>query len=176
MQIRRAVVEDAEKLSALVLSAKAHWGYAREQLEAWRSSLEVSAESISSRPAFVGELEGAIVGFYSLFSSVQVWELDNLWVLPQFVRRGIGRALLMHAAQIAVEGGATSIIIDSDPNAESFYARCGAKRIGAVAAPIAGQPNRVRPQLVLAVTRSNTSVNADPLQRRYAPLSRSGYL
>jgi GNAT superfamily N-acetyltransferase len=176
VQIRRAVAESAEELSALVMSAKACWGYARDQLDAWRLSLEVSAESVSSRPTFVGELEGVVAGFYSLVPSADAWELDNLWVLPQFMRRGVGRALLVHAAQIAAEGGATSIVIDSDPNAESFYVKCGAKRVGAVAAPIVGQLNRIRPQLVLAVTRSNISVNADPLQRRCAPLPRSGYL
>ena len=165
MQIRRAVAGDVEELSALVLSAKAHWGYEHAQLQAWRSSLEVSAESVPARPTFVGELNGLAIGFYSLAPSGEAWELDNLWVLPRFMKNGFGRTLLMHAAQTAAEGGATSIVIDADPNAEPFYLACGAKRIGAVAAPIAGQLNRVRPQLVLAVTRSNIPVNADARER-----------
>ena len=154
MQVRRAVAGDAEELSELVQRAKAHWGYARAQLEAWRSSLEVSAESVSAQPTFVAELDGQVIGFYSLVPSPEVWELDNLWVLPEFMKKGFGRALLEHALQTAAEGGATSIVADADPNAEPFYLRCGAKRIGAVAAPIAGQPNRVRPQLGWAVVRS----------------------
>jgi GNAT superfamily N-acetyltransferase len=116
--------------------------------------LEVSAESISARPTFVAELDGQAIGFYSLVPSPEVWELDNLWVLPQFMKQGFGRALLKHASQTAAEGGATSIVVDADPNSEPFYLRCGARRVGAVAAPIAGQPNRVRPQLEWAVTRS----------------------
>lgn len=157
MQIRRAVAGEAEALSKLALIAKAHWGYERAQLQVWNSSLEISAESISARPTFVAELDGQVVGFYSLIPSRDAWELDNLWVTPLFIRKGIGQALLMHAAQIAAERGATSILIDADPNAEAFYVACGATRIGAVSAPIADESGRVRPQLVLSITRSDTA-------------------
>ena len=179
MHVRRAVSEDAERLSALALTAKAHWGYAEAQLEEWRPNLEISAESVLARPTFVGELSGKIVGFYSLVPSTSAWELDNLWVAPQHMRCGLGRELISHAMQTAAAAGATSMIVDADPNAESFYIACGAKRIGEVAAPIAGQPARVRPQLMFAITRSNISlesrrsVSAAQL-RRYASSKRRG--
>lgn len=165
MDIRRAISEDVEKLSALALSAKAHWGYAPDQLQAWRPSLEVSVESLSAHPTFVGELDGDVIGFYSLIPSNEAWELDNLWVLPRFIRKGCGHRLLVHAAQTAAEGGATSITIDSDPNAEPFYLACGATRIGVTAAPIVGEPTRVRPQLVLAIKCSSVLVDADARER-----------
>ena len=157
MHIRRALAHEAEELSALTLRAKAHWGYVNAQLEAWQSSLEISAESVSARPTFVGQLNGRIIGFYSLVPAAAEWELDNLWVAPEYIRRGFGRALVAHAVETATAGGATAIVIDSDPNAEPFYLACTAKRVGEVSAPIAGQPTRVRPQLVLAITRSNIS-------------------
>jgi molybdenum cofactor cytidylyltransferase len=157
MHVRRAISEDAEELSALALTAKAYWGYAEARLEEWRPNLEVSAESVLSRPTFVGELSGRIVGFYSLVPSASAWELDNLWVAPEHMRRGLGRALISHAVQTAAAAGATSMIVDADPNAEPFYVACGAKRIGEIAAPIAGQPSRVRPQLMFAITSSNIS-------------------
>jgi hypothetical protein len=40
--------------------------------------------------------------------------------------------------------------VDADPHAERFYLACGAVSIGTVAAPIAGQPDRVRPQFAFA--------------------------
>lgn len=165
MHIRRAISEDVEELSALVLSAKAHWGYAQAQLQAWRSSLEVSAESVTTHPTFVGELNGHLIGFYSLVPSNEAWELDNLWVLPRFMRKGCGHRLLMHAAQTAAEGGAISIAIDADPNAEPFYLACGATRIGVTAAPIVGERSRVRPQLALAIKCSSISVDAFARER-----------
>jgi GNAT superfamily N-acetyltransferase len=152
MQVRHAVARDAKELSALALRAKAYWGYAETQLETWRPSLEVSAASVLAHPTFVAEINGHIVGFYSLVPSGAAWELDNLWVAPEYMNRGLGRALLTHAAQTAAAGGASSILIDADPNAEPLYVACGAKRIGEVAAPVAGQPNRTRPQLTLAIT------------------------
>ena len=75
------------------------------------------------------------------------WELDNLWVAPEFMRRGIGRSLLRHALGTAARGGAVEVTVDADPNAEAFYVSCGAIRRGEVAAPIRGEPARVRPQL-----------------------------
>jgi len=155
MHIRRAVARDAETLSALALRAKAYWGYARTQLEAWRPVLEISPQTVSTHPTFVAELDGRVVGFYSLVPSASSWELDHLWVAPEHMQRGLGRALVLHALRTARAGGATSLVVDADPNAEAFYVACGAARIGEIAAPIAGEPNRVRPQLVLATTRSN---------------------
>jgi GrpB-like predicted nucleotidyltransferase (UPF0157 family)/GNAT superfamily N-acetyltransferase len=164
MHIRRAVADDAEPLSALVLRAKAHWGYSKTQLQAWRSDLEVSAEFVSAHPTFVGELNGLMIGFYSLTPAAAAWDLDNLWVLPSFMNKGFGRALLMHATHTAAAAGATSILIESDPNAEAFYLACGAKRIGAVAAPIPGELSRVRPRLTLAVACFNLDEPVDVVE------------
>ena len=72
MHIRLAVAQDAEELSALALRAKAYWGYAETQLEAWRASLEISAESVLARSTFVGELNGRLAGFYSLVPSALI--------------------------------------------------------------------------------------------------------
>lgn len=150
MHIRRATVEDCAQLSALALRAKAHWGYAREQLQAWRPELEIAAETIPAHPAFVGEIDRCVIGFYQLVPAGTTWVLDSLWVAPEWMRLGHGRALVAHALAIAAQGGATAVLIDADPNAEPFYLACGATRVGEVAAPIAGHAGRIRPQLVLA--------------------------
>jgi GNAT superfamily N-acetyltransferase len=99
----------------------------------------------------VALMDGRIAGFYSLAPGSPEWELDNLWVRPLHARRGIGRAMMSHALERAHEGGATGLLVDSDPNAEPFYLRAGAKRVGEIPAPIDGHPKRVRPQLRLDV-------------------------
>lgn len=147
MKIRPAVESEAALLSDLAMRAKAHWGYSEEALEKWRPELAVSASSIRDNPTFVAVRDDAIVGFYSLHPSRAAWELDNLWVRPEFMHQGYGRALLTHALETAARGGATEVTVDADPNAESFYLECGAVRHGVVPAPIPGQPDRVRPQL-----------------------------
>ena len=147
VEIRKAAASEAEALSALALEAKAHWGYSREAIDSWRDQLRISSENVEAKPTYVGAIDGVIVGFYSLAPSGHSWELDNLWVAPRFMHRGVGRALLDHAVEVAFRGGASSVIVDADPNAEAFYLACGAMRRGEVPAPIPGQPDRVRPQL-----------------------------
>jgi ribosomal protein S18 acetylase RimI-like enzyme len=129
------------------MRAKAHWGYSDEALANWRAELAISTEDLQERPAFVATVEGELAGFYSLRPAPSAWELDNLWVAPEFMHRGIGRSLLSHALATAARGGAMEVTVDADPNAEAFYASGGAVRRGEVPAPIRGQPGRVRPQL-----------------------------
>ena len=131
------------------MAAKRHWAYSPQDLENWRIMLTVEQDDLASKPAFVAELVGEIAGFYVLAPGGKTWELEHLWVSPPVMRRGVGRALLAHATRTARAGGASSIAIDADPNAESFYLACGATREGSVAAPIASDPARVRPQLSL---------------------------
>lgn len=148
MLVRAAVEHEAELLSALAMRAKAHWGYSAEVLERWRSELTISPTTVRTKRTFVAVVDGEVVGFYSLAPSETSWHLDNLWVLPEFMHRGIGRALLSHALATALHGGAAEVTVDADPNAESFYLGCGAVRCGELSAPIPGQPGRVRPQLL----------------------------
>jgi len=147
MTIRAALPAEAQALSTLAIRAKAHWGYDAHVLERWRTELTVLAEDISSKPMFVGTVDEEIVGFYALEPSGTSWKLDNLWVLPEFMHRGIGRTLLVHALQTAARGGAVEVIVDADPNAEPFYVKCGGVRRAELAAAIPGSPARTRPQL-----------------------------
>jgi ribosomal protein S18 acetylase RimI-like enzyme len=151
MRIRRAHESEASALSALAVISKQYWGYTPQDIERWSPLLAVSSHDIASKPTLVAEVENEIVGFYMLVPKPQAWELDHLWVSPKFARRGIGRALLDHAANSALLAGVSTIVIDADPNAEPFYVACGAFRQGVVAAPITGNPARFRPQLTLHV-------------------------
>lgn len=147
LTIRRAFEGEAHVLTALAMQSKAHWGYSPEVLEGWRRELTLTAEDIRAKVVFVVELDEAIAGFYSLVPGATAWELDNLWVAPASMHRGVGRALVTHARAHAAQGGAAEVTVDSDPNAEAFYAACGAVRRGEMGAPIASDPKRVRPQL-----------------------------
>ena len=148
MEIRQAAVNEAAFLSALAVESKSHWGYSLDVIESWRQQLQISSADIASRPVFVGVIDDKIVGFYALTPSRNAWELESFWVAPPFMRRGFGRRLLTHALDKSFRGGASSVTVDADPNAEAFYLSCGAVRRGEIPAPIPGQPNRVRPQMV----------------------------
>lgn len=151
MRLRHACVGDAAALTRLALQAKAHWGYTAAQIDAWRDELTVRPESITTEPTFVAELDGEIAGFCQLAMGSEPVTLEHFWVRPASMRRGVGRALLRHALEHLAAAGRRELGIDADPNAEAFYLAAGARRIAAVAAPVDGEPDRVRPQLRIAI-------------------------
>lgn len=151
MQIRRGRPGEHAELSALALAAKAHWGYDARDLDRWRGDLTLTAEAIRAQPTFVAELDGRIAGFAQLGDTPGGIELDHFWVHPDCMGQGVGRALLRHAQVEASRLGYVQLLIDADPNAEGFYLACGALRTGARPAPTVDAPERVRPQLVLAI-------------------------
>jgi ribosomal protein S18 acetylase RimI-like enzyme len=155
MQIRAAHPSEAGQLAELAWLAKSSWGYSPAQLAAWREDLTPTAESITARPTFVAEANGRLVGFSQLNLMANPIELEHLWVHPAFMRQGVGRLLLSNCLELLASSAVESLHVDSDPNAEVFYVACGAVRVGEVAAPIEGQPERLRPQLRIA-TRSLT--------------------
>jgi GNAT superfamily N-acetyltransferase len=153
--IDRARASDAQRLSELALRSKAHWPYSAAQLALWRDGLTVSEDSVSQSPTFVALIDAQLAGFYQLVREGTRWRLDHLWLLPEHVGHGLGRRLLRHACALVASEGGTSIEIDSDPFAEPFYRACKAARVGSVAAPIEGDPCRVRPQLRLSIAASD---------------------
>lgn len=149
MNLRRGVPEDAAALNAVALAAKAHWGYSPEQLRAWRKDLTVEPGSMLAWPVCVAEENGEPAGFIQVNTDSRPWALEAMWVHPAHMGRGIGKALLAWAVDLAAAGGQAELAIDADPNAEGFYRAHGARVVGSVAAPIDGDPARVRPQLRL---------------------------
>jgi predicted N-acetyltransferase YhbS len=51
-------------------------------------------------------------------------------VKPAHIGKRVGRRLLEHARGEASKSGARCVLIQIDPNAEPFYRRAGAKRVG----------------------------------------------
>lgn len=151
MNVRGARPAESEELSALAASAKALWGYSPQQIALWSSELRISRESIVSALTFVAEEHAHPVGVAQLDTKTVPWAVECLWVHPSAVRRGVGTLLVRHLLAHARASGQSALHVDSDPNAEAFYLHLGARRVGEVAAPIEGQPNRKRPQLMLSV-------------------------
>lgn len=66
-------------------------------------------------------------------------ELEHFWVEPSSIGRGLGRTLFDHAVATARTAGGRSLFIDSDPNAEPFYERMGAERVGWTRTDVCGE-------------------------------------
>jgi GNAT superfamily N-acetyltransferase len=67
-----------------------------------------------------------LIGFVNLAwdGSIHAFLLDTT-VHPAFQRRGIGRELVLRAAQVAHECGIAWLHVDYEPHLESFYRGCG---------------------------------------------------
>ena len=139
MEIIRATPRDSEILTEIAHSAKRHWSYPESWIAAWRDILTIRPEFIAANPAFCAIEEDRVVGFYVLTTESDGLHLDHLWLLPEAMGRGIGRALFRHATQQAQVRGFDSIKIEADPNAAGFYERMGAKRVGTASSKVCGE-------------------------------------
>jgi GNAT superfamily N-acetyltransferase len=139
MKIVRAKSEDADALTEIAHAAKRHWGYPERWIESWRDILTMRPEFIAENVAYVAIEEGRPVGFYLLTTEADGLHLDHLWIVPHAMGRGTGRALFDHAVEQSRRLGHKVLQIEADPNAEGFYARMGARRVGQAVTEIDGQ-------------------------------------
>lgn len=148
--MRRAVPGDAEALSGLAFAAKGHWGYPARWMESWREDLTISPEFVRGNEVYVAMADGEPVGFYALVGEGNRLGLGHLWVRPGRIGVGLGRLLFGHAMRRAAGLGAEAVGIESDPNAEGFYLKMGAKRVGENVHELDGK-ERVLPVLVVGL-------------------------
>jgi GNAT superfamily N-acetyltransferase len=148
-KIRPARAEEAATLTELALRSKAVWQYDAAFMAQCRAELTMPASEVLLRRTQVAEADGAILGFVTVCGAPPEGELGELYVEPAAIGGGVGRALLDVALGIARRAGFTSLAIHADPNAEAFYLRHGAKRVGSV--PSGSIAGRMLPLLRLDV-------------------------
>jgi GNAT superfamily N-acetyltransferase len=124
--IRGAEAGDEPRLREIAGAAKAHWGYDAERVAGWAARLEL-ADGAETWVAIVGD---AVVAWAALVPGPSVCILDDLWVEPPFIGRGIGSALFRHAAYRARRLGANWLQWEAEPDAVGFYEKLGAVRVG----------------------------------------------
>jgi N-acetylglutamate synthase-like GNAT family acetyltransferase len=153
--LRRARPDEAGVLTDLVLAAKAHWGYDEAFMESVRDELTFSPDDVAARHVVVAELDGVVVGCYSLGGAPPLGELEDMWVSPDRIGTGLGRILWQDAMATAAAAGFEHLDIDADPFAEGFYLRMGAERIGET--PSGSMPGRMLPRLRVRARAPRTS-------------------
>jgi GNAT superfamily N-acetyltransferase len=133
--LRFAELGDANKLFDLV---KALAEYEKLSDAVTGNVLEFREHLFGSKKyieAIIAEYAGEAVGFglffhnYSTFLTKPGIYLEDIFVLPEYRRMGIGKALLTKIAQIAVErdcGRLEWSVLDWNEPAQAFYRRMGA--------------------------------------------------
>ncbi len=145
LRIRRARASEAPELTELSLRSKALWGYDAAFLARCRIAMQVKEANVETQPHYVAEIDGRMAGFYGFEPLEDGVGLDYMFVDPEFIGRGVGRALMDHAVALARDLGHGTLTIVADPNAEGFYRRLGAQRVGSQASDVG--PDRQLPVL-----------------------------
>jgi len=112
--------------------------YEREPDAVVATEADLLRDGFGPTPRFwslIAELDGAPAGFALYFTSYSTWRghhgirLEDLYVTPSLRGKGIGKALLVRLAQIAVEQGCPRLewdVLDWNAPAIAVYERIGA--------------------------------------------------
>ena len=135
MTVRPAEEADVELVYSLIV-ALAEYEQAPEQvvgtpdlLRRWLFGDDPAAE------ALIAEVDGTPAGFALFHGTFSTWEcqpgiwLEDLFVLPEHRRYGVGGRLLSQVARVAVDRGYTRVgwtALDWNEMALSFYRKIGA--------------------------------------------------
>ena len=136
LNIRRATPKDIPLILEFIRELAE---YERMLDQARATSEDLLRDGFSSNPKFyveIAEWNGAPAGFalwfhnYSTFQGKPGIYLEDLFVRPDFRKKGIGKALLAYLARIAVENGCGRYqwqVLDWNTPSIAFYESLGAK-------------------------------------------------
>jgi N-acetylglutamate synthase-like GNAT family acetyltransferase len=120
------VISNAKELTAIAFQSKAFWGYSNELIKSWQADLTVTSKMIEKCCVFKYLIDETIAGFYILNTPEKnTIVLEMLFVLPQFIGKGIGKQLIQHSFKKAKVKKVKSITLLADPNAVAFYKKQG---------------------------------------------------
>jgi ribosomal protein S18 acetylase RimI-like enzyme len=140
VKIRRARPDEADVLTQIALSAKAHWGYPERWMEIWTPQLTFSPEYFEETESWTAEIDHKPVGFYTLQEKDGKAWIEDLWVLPDYMGQGVGRQLFLDAISRASQIRYKTLQLEADPNAVGFYEKMGMHKIGERHSEVDGQP------------------------------------
>jgi GNAT superfamily N-acetyltransferase len=132
MRIRDATATEAGALEALQRRSSDVWEAYREQLAANPDAIELPQSFIDNGWVRVAvDTKKTTVGFSVVIpTDDRIHELDGLFVEPERMSAGVGRALVEDAASRASDRGAEVLEVTAGP-AQGFYEKVGFSVTGA---------------------------------------------
>lgn len=99
-------------------------GY-RDSLLAHPEYLILGPEGLADGRTYVAEEDGSVVGFATWADSAGTVELEDLFVDPGYMRRGIASALVNRITAVLRARGAQRLEVTANPHALGFYRAAG---------------------------------------------------
>jgi GNAT superfamily N-acetyltransferase len=118
----------------------------RDNLLAHPEYLILGPEGLAEGRMYVAEEDGSVVGFATWAGAAQpggTIELEDLFVDPDWRRRGIATALVGHIADVLRARGVRHLEVTANPHADGFYSSAGFTDCG-VAETVFGPSPRKR--------------------------------
>jgi GNAT superfamily N-acetyltransferase len=144
--IRDATLADMPVLADLFRRSSLTNDRDRANLLAHPEVLELPDAAVTEGRTRAATSANVIVGFASWLGSGTVLELEDLFVDPDWMRQGIGRALVRDLVEMARRRGTRRIEVTANPDALAFY-----QSVGFVAAGEAHTEFGPAPRMRLAV-------------------------
>ena len=95
MIVEKANIIDHEILTEITKKSKAYWGYSEEQILKWSNNLTITQDYLKDNDVFKLINDNKIVGYYSyIIEKEKNVILDNLFVLPEYIGKGLGKYLM----------------------------------------------------------------------------------
>jgi len=150
LTLRRAIPQDSRALTEIAFAAKRHWGYPERWIEVWSPQLTITSDYIEMNETWVAALNKEPVAFYALREEESFVWLDHLWVKPEAMGQGVGARLFRHAVKRCRQREVEVMRIESDPNAQDFYEKMEARKIGESRGEVEGR-ERILPLMEIAI-------------------------
>ena len=149
IHVRRARQDEAERLTALAMKAKASWGYDDAFMEMCRAELALTPETLQAWTVWVAECAGELAGMIALAGDAPDAELEDFMVEPNFQKQGVGAALMDVFMDECRLRGFKRVCLDADPNAEAIYQKLGFTTVSL--SPSRSIPGRSLPRMIKAL-------------------------
>jgi len=118
----------------------------RDSLLAHPEHLILGPDGLAGGRTYVAEEDGTVVGFATWLDSSGAAELEDLFVDPGWMRRGIATALVNRVAEVLRARGVQRLEVTANPHALGFYRAAGFTHCG-----LARTDFGTAPRMVLAI-------------------------
>ncbi len=150
LEIRIPTIEELPEASRLCIRSKAYWGYDKAFMQAVENELTVTENDLVNDEVAIAVTDGDMLGLVQVSASDGACYLEKLFVDPDHLGCGVGKAMFKWSVVVAHHTGCNEMIVEADPQAVQFYIKVGC--IPAGNAPSASISGRTLPRLIFPLT------------------------
>jgi ribosomal protein S18 acetylase RimI-like enzyme len=141
--IRLGTLADLDAASSVYRRASLSNAGDRDNLLAHPEYLILGPAGLAGGRTHVAELDGTVVGFATWSESDGTIDLEDLFVDPDYMRRGLASALVRRIADVLRARGAERLEVTANPHAMAFYRSAGFTDCGTADTEFGAAPRMV---------------------------------